>query len=374
MSEQGRRREIDDERVREALTSAVARWRYDARERSSLVATLASPHLRTVVDREVGALLADAGARVRAGRWEPDDVARIARRTTWVDASVDGFVTCALRSIAPHRLAPAPPQRTADLMAAITALVFLADLPALPELSAPRPAIDDPEQARMLEKVRALLAKAESTTFEEEAEAFTAKAQELMARYAIDAAIVDAGASDLPEAGGIRIGIDEPYATPKAVLLGRIAIANRCRSVWSDGLGLATVFGSHGDLRAVEVLYTSLLVQAVTAMQRAGSQVDVAGRSRTRSFRHAFLLAFADRIGERLEEAGRAAERAATEEVGGSFLPVLASRAEAAERARDAAFPRRSKMRTSLSNVAGYRAGRAAADTASLDRGAPLRK
>src|SRR4051812_34734140 len=45
----------------------------------------------------------------------------------------------------------------------------------------------------MLNRVRALLAQAESTNFEAEAETFTAKAQELMTRHAIDMAmIVDA--------------------------------------------------------------------------------------------------------------------------------------------------------------------------------------
>ena len=37
----------------------------------------------------------------------------------------------------------------------------------------------------MLERVRALLAKAESTTFPEEADALTAKAQQLMTRHAL---------------------------------------------------------------------------------------------------------------------------------------------------------------------------------------------
>ena len=44
----------------------------------------------------------------------------------------------------------------------------------------------------VLDKVRALLAKAESTTFDAEAEAFTAKAQELMARHRIDRAVFEA--------------------------------------------------------------------------------------------------------------------------------------------------------------------------------------
>ncbi|HET8683001.1 MAG TPA: DUF2786 domain-containing protein, partial [Micromonosporaceae bacterium] len=47
---------------------------------------------------------------------------------------------------------------------------------------------------RQLDRVRALLAKAESTTFAEEAEAYTAKAQELMARHSIDYALLSVGA------------------------------------------------------------------------------------------------------------------------------------------------------------------------------------
>ncbi|MDP9441581.1 MAG: DUF2786 domain-containing protein, partial [Actinomycetota bacterium] len=51
--------------------------------------------------------------------------------------------------------------------------------------------IDD----RILSRVRALLAKAESTEFAPEAEAFTEKAQELMARYAIDDPVLSRGLS-----------------------------------------------------------------------------------------------------------------------------------------------------------------------------------
>src|SRR5690349_24678935 len=49
--------------------------------------------------------------------------------------------------------------------------------------------------AKVLDRVRALLAKAESTSYEEEADAFTAKAHQLMSRYAIDAALPDRGRS-----------------------------------------------------------------------------------------------------------------------------------------------------------------------------------
>ena len=68
------------------------------------------------------------------------------------------------------------------------------------------------------------------------------------------------------------------------------------------------------DLAAVEMLFTSLLVQATAAMVHAGPRRDARGRSRTRSFRHAFLNAYAARIGERLRDAaGEAASRAAVD-------------------------------------------------------------
>ena len=58
--------------------------------------------------------------------------------------------------------------------------------------------------------------------------------------------------------------------------------------------------GFAGDVEAVELLFTSLLVQATAAMMRAGSRTGRNGRSRTRSFRQSFLHAYAVRIGQRL--------------------------------------------------------------------------
>jgi len=90
-----------------------------------------------------------------------------------------------------------------------------------------RAAIDE----RVLRRIRALLAKAESTTFAAEAETFTAGAQALMARHSIDHALLAAlDQSSYDEPAGRRIGVDNPYEAPKAVLLGAVAEANRCRT------------------------------------------------------------------------------------------------------------------------------------------------
>ena len=166
----------------------------------------------------------------------------------------------------------------------------------------------------MLSRIRALLAKAESTEFAQEAEALSGRAQELMAKYSIDHALLAAETGRAETPGGRRIAVDNPYEAPKATLLQIVAEANRCRVVWSRELGLVTVIGFPADLDAVELLFTSLLVQANTAMLRTGGKRDGSGRSRTRAFRQSFLLAYAVRIGERLSEAADHAEQAAVAE------------------------------------------------------------
>jgi hypothetical protein len=227
---------------------------------------------------------------------------------------------------------------------------------------------------RMLERVRALLAKAESTEFPEEAEALTARAQELMARHSIDEAVLAAaaahrsGQSAPDEASGRRLFIDNPYEAAKAILLEVIATANRCRAIWHKPLGMSSIVGFPSDLDAVELLFTSLLVQATTAMLAAGSRQDACGRSRTRSFRQSFLAAYAQRIGERLAEATGDAERqAAADSPGTDLVPVLAARSRVVDEAFEAMFPGGTMFSAgSVSNREGWYAGRAAADMATL--------
>jgi hypothetical protein len=100
-----------------------------------------------------------------------------------------------------------------------------------------------------------------------------------------------------------RIGIDTPYEHPKAQLLDAVARANSCRVVWSKELGFATVIGFPSDLEGVDLLFTSLLVQATRAMTATGQRATQGAHRRTRTFRSAFLTSFALRIGERLSQA-----------------------------------------------------------------------
>ena len=220
----------------------------------------------------------------------------------------------------------------------------------------------------MLDRIRALLAKAESTTFPEEAETYTAKAQELMARHSIDEALLATRThttKDTP--GACRIGVEPPYEQAKAVLLDAAATANHCRAVWNETFGFSTVVGFEADLEVVELLHTSLLVQAQTAMTRAEAAQRAGGRKRTKTFRQSFLAAYAHRIGARLAEAAQT-------QVTQDLLPVLASREVAVTDRLDRMFPETTTTRLrGVSDEAGWVEGSEAADRAQVAPRRPLR-
>jgi hypothetical protein len=261
---------------------------------------------------------------------------------------------------------------------AVDVLVVLSQLPVLPRLctlpgTVTSGALDHPEvqvDQRVLDRVRALLAKAESTDYPDEAEAYTAKAQELMARHSIDQALLaaEAVAGGRAEPVGVRFGVDAPYEQPKALLLDSVARTNRCRAIWHKDLGFASVVGFPADLEAVELLYTSLLVQATAAMLHEGTRRDYSGRSRTRSFRQSFLTSYAMRIGERLRTATDQAARDAASDTGRTdLLPVLAAREHEVDDVVDGLFPELVSQAVRVGDREGWASGRAAADRASLN-------
>lgn len=267
--------------------------------------------------------------------------------------------------------------RVEALRTATPLLAFLHHLPSLPllgpipgepdTLGSHRPGWAAPKAASSpaLERIRALLTKAESTTFPEEAEALSAKAQELMAALSIDR-IALAPDGDVHRPIGRRLGIDDPYAPAKSLLLDKVAEANLCRSVWTPDLGFSTVFGDEDDVESVDILFTSLLTQATAALRIADRQRQAAGAGRARSFRQSFHVAYALRIGARLAEVMAATEVAAEANLGRDLLPVLASHAEDVDEAVDAAFPGLVSRSISASNRAGWASGVAAAEAATL--------
>ncbi|MFI0737203.1 DUF2786 domain-containing protein [Streptomyces sp. NPDC021100] len=369
------------------------------------------------------ALLATAEAELRRAwerGWQPADVVRLARR----DATGPGlrFVLAAVaaeaRRYAPGTLPPRWAGQLRDLDAAVwwpdddafldgfarrerlsrfetvaTALLALRLVVRLPHVgtAGPLPGAAGHTDVRAaavepktLARIRALLAKAESTDFPDEAEAFSAKAQELMARHSLDdallAAAADASAAEGP--GVCRLGVEGPYESAKALLLSAVAEANHCHAVWSGEYGFSTVVGFEADLELVELMYTSLLVQADAAMIRAAdahhrgpdergpNERGARARSgrRTRDFRESFLIAYAARIGDRLSAAARdATEHAARPEA----LPVLAARDVAVGETAGRLFPETTSHRLRGRDAEGWARGTEAADAARLGRRRP---
>ncbi|MFE7596954.1 DUF2786 domain-containing protein [Streptomyces sp. NPDC057494] len=316
--------------------------------------------------------------------WQPADLVRTARRELSDEhvRLLAGLIRTETAGYGrlPHRWQAqiddldADAGRPADRFSRATAVLELYRLLVrLPRLDAvgPVPGETLPPAAagepRMLTRIRALLAKAEATGYPEEAEALTAKAQELMARHSLDEATLAAGAPSPETPGAIRIGVEPPYEQAKAILLDAVATANHCRAVWNEAYGFSTVVGFEADLDPVELLYTSLLVQGTAAMTRAEAEQRAGGRKRTKAFRQSFLLAYANRLGARLSATSR---RVAAEAP--TLLPALASREVAVGARTDELFPetRTTRVRAAW-DEAGWTTGATAADQAGLHPNRP---
>ncbi|MFI1726877.1 DUF2786 domain-containing protein [Streptomyces sp. NPDC020489] len=334
----------------------------------------ADPTADAELDRRGREFVAQAWRR----GWQPADLVRIVRRE--LDDVHLRLAEALIRAQAADDRARGPRWRAQlaeltaepvqmDRFSRATAVLelyrLLLRLPALEPLEEPAGRKAAPE-SRMLTRIRALLAKAEATGYPQEAEALSAKAQELMARHSVDEALLDAQAPTHDTPGACRIGVEPPYEQAKAVLLDAVATANHCRAVWNEPFAFSTVVGFETDLEVVELLYTSLLVQATTAMTKAEAAQRAGGRRRTKTFRQSFLAAYAHRVGTRL--------RAAAEtQVGADLLPVLATREVAVTDRLDRMFPRTTTTRLrGVSDEAGWVEGAEAADRAQVKSRRPL--
>lgn len=266
----------------------------------------------------------------------------------------------------------------AEVLAALWGLPFIDPVIPAPGTTAARGSSHRPDGTvdPVLGRIRSLLAKAEATTFEAEAEAYTAKAAELMARHAVTAAALAAssGAMSGETPTAIRVYVDAPYVEPKTLLLQGIATAHRCRAVGLQGLDMSSVIGFATDLAAVELVYTSLLVQAATALAAMAAAAPAGTHTRSARYRTAFWTGYAVRIGQRLVDAVE--DVYASHEgddgtiTGVDFLPVLAARADAVDEELQARFPDlRSATGQRWLDPAGWAGGVAAADAAHLHRG-----
>jgi hypothetical protein len=218
---------------------------------------------------------------------------------------------------------------------------------------------DTPE--RLLDRVRKLLAQAEDDAVTPaEAQAFTAKAAELMAKYGIDRALLAADQPDTDQAANRILDIDNPWARERAHLLCGLASALRCQAILLGGSRPGSrvhIFGFWSDIERTDLLYTSVLIQMAHGL--AGATVPEWSSS-PRAWRRSWLLGFATAVIARVRQAEHGAVQAATDRArpGGSDRTalVLADRSLIIRQQVEQAYPVTRRARVTYSG-SGYRDG-----------------
>lgn len=216
----------------------------------------------------------------------------------------------------------------------------------------------------IIKRVQALLAKAESTQFEHEADAFYAKAEELMTKHAIERwQLAQAkGVTEKPVKRTIIYSTNDANLPGKKTLLVAAGKASGCQIILAPGTKkqqAAFIVGFAADAEYAELLYTSLLVQAMRFAPREVRRV----KSKLTDYLLGFGYAVIARINER-QEAAQASEDS-------DLLPALRSReAEVADAVRNF-FPRLGKSRAVARRTdwAAQQAGHAAGQRADITAG-----
>jgi Protein of unknown function (DUF2786) len=226
--------------------------------------------------------------------------------------------------------------------------------------------------APLIGRIRKLLAKAEGTDNASEAEAFSAKAAQLIAEHRIDPRHVRE-ALEHGELGLRRIDIGRgAYVRARLALLHAVARAHGCELVYETGAvgTTAIVAGFDSDLDVTDVLYTSLHAQAANQMAAVKRRTPAA----TLRWRRSFLFGFASRVSELFE---RARSRAAAAPPVAGDAPtlfdeltpdVLARDARVHQYAAHAFGPVVAARSAAPAQASAWRDGHRAAGTADLGR------
>lgn len=218
-------------------------------------------------------------------------------------------------------------------------------------------------QRKAHDRITALMAKAESTTFSEEAEALLTKAQQLRQRYRIDEALA-------ADQSGIkvrtsRVYLNAPWVRYQASLLAAVAGANSCRVVLLDQCGIAQLVGTPDDLTHVVGLFHSLNRQREWFMHNSPGAEEARKHRQTAAYRRSFQFSYATRISQLLHDAND--DITATEEANSADrLPALAAREVAVRETFFKLFPRTGSMTLSSRHAGGYADGVAAANKSKL--------
>lgn len=222
----------------------------------------------------------------------------------------------------------------------------------------------------LIERIRKLLDKAERTDSAHEAEAFAAKAADLVARHRIDPHQLKQHGADSGELSIRELLVGRgAYVRGRLALLGNIAEAHDVRMVFqaTPAGSVAFLAGRSEDLDIVEVIYASLHAQVAGKMAGLRKSTGAA----TQRERRAFLFGFANRIGDLLAESAATAKAETESQADGGAATTLAvrERRERVDEFADESWGRvRSAGRPAKLSPDGYYRGIDAADQADVGR------
>lgn len=223
---------------------------------------------------------------------------------------------------------------------------------------------------KRLDAIRGLLALAENQAGTPEGEAASERANSMMIKYQVNAALLDATA-DKPDyiVTDHVITVHAPYAKTKASLINNVANVLGVKIVqlhsYDRSVTPLSVIGFSKDIELLEMLYTSLLVQSQLEMARAerDGMWDAWGRKiNAKTWRTSFQYGYVMRVTARLSSI----YKAAVDETPGTGL-VLVDRSKEVDLAVKNKFEKlRKTPGGSARSAAGYGAGQKAANKADL--------
>lgn len=228
-----------------------------------------------------------------------------------------------------------------------------------------------PDQRRAHDRIQALLRKAESTTFEHEADALLEKAETLRQQYRVE--VLLSGTYTDPSAQqeviSTRVHLRAPWVRYQLRLLNTVSRAYSCEALLLTESGIATVFGNSEDVAHVLDLFASLNRQREHFMRTSAGAKTAQEQGETSRYRRSFMVAYASRIGALLK---RAREDVLDNLAGDApmatdtVLPVLRHRAQQSQETLARLFPHTRTMSVSATHHGGYRDGYTAAGRAHL--------
>lgn len=225
---------------------------------------------------------------------------------------------------------------------------------------------DQSENMGMIQKIEALLRKAESTQFDAERELYMAKVDELILKYEIDVAVLYAaqkarGINEKPIL--IELTLADPYEMAKGILLNTVMRHQNCQLVRYRGYyteknedgaksTLYKAVGFESDLNLVKMLFSSLLLQCQIQMVRDfKTRTD---QTHAKTWRQDYYMGFANEVGRRFAENRRA--NMEKEDVK-DFLPVLHDRKKEVDNEARGQFGQTSRYVVRHNGGAGYHKG-----------------